>query len=145
MFINIYRNPKTRNWFRYETLIHLFEFKGFSTWGERDTIFLCWLLLHRQLSTQPTCGARSGQSRLTLPRSESQLSRSDAGTQLCFFSIISPRFRWVTSPTSPGLNSYLGFFLTSLNDTSSPRTREHLRSCLKLTNPCTEPKVSHPN
>ena len=40
MFINIYRNPKTRNWFRYETFIHLFEFKGFPTWGERDTIFL---------------------------------------------------------------------------------------------------------
>ena len=49
MFINIYRNPKTRNWFRCETFIHLWV-KGFSTWGGRDTIFLCWLLLHRQLS-----------------------------------------------------------------------------------------------
>ena len=67
MFINIYRNPKTRNWFRYETFIHLFEFKGFSTWGERDTIFLCWLLLHRQLSTQPTRGARSAQIHLGHP------------------------------------------------------------------------------
>ena len=37
MFINMYRNPKTRNWFRYETFIQLFEFKGFSTWGERET------------------------------------------------------------------------------------------------------------
>ena len=82
MFINRYRNPKTRNWFRYETFIHLFEFKGFSTWGERDTIFLCWLLLHRHLSTQPTRGARSAQSCLASPRSESQLSRSEAGTQL---------------------------------------------------------------
>ena len=36
MFINIYRNPKTRNWFRYETFIHLFEFIGFSTWRERE-------------------------------------------------------------------------------------------------------------
>ena len=36
IFINIYRNPKTRNWFRYETFIHLFEFKCFSTWGERE-------------------------------------------------------------------------------------------------------------
>ena len=26
MFINIYRNPKTRNWFRHITFIHLFEF-----------------------------------------------------------------------------------------------------------------------
>ena len=67
MFINIYRNPKTRNWFRYETFIHLFEFKGFSIWGERYTIFLCWLLLHRQLSTQTTRGARSAQIRLRSP------------------------------------------------------------------------------
>ena len=29
---------KTRNSFRYETFIPLFEFKGFSTWGESDTI-----------------------------------------------------------------------------------------------------------
>ena len=27
---------KLTNWFRYETFIHLFEFKGFSTWGERE-------------------------------------------------------------------------------------------------------------
>ena len=37
MFINIYRNPKTRNWFRYETFIHLLDCRGFSTWGERVT------------------------------------------------------------------------------------------------------------
>ena len=36
IFINIYRNPKTRNWFRYETFIHLFEFKGFRH-EERET------------------------------------------------------------------------------------------------------------
>ena len=38
-----------------------------------------------------------------------------------------------------------GFILTSVNDTSSLRAREHLRSCLHLTNPCTEPKGSQPN
>ena len=73
MFINIYRNPKTRNWFRYETFIHLFEFKGISTLGERDIIFLCWLLLHRQLSPQPTRGARSAKIRLASLSSESGL------------------------------------------------------------------------
>ena len=42
MFINIYieyKNPETRktqNWFRYETFIHLFEFKGFDM-RERET------------------------------------------------------------------------------------------------------------
>ena len=72
----------SRNWFRYETFIHLFEFKGFSTWGERDTIFLCWLLLHRQLSTQPTRGARSAQIRLASTSPESQPSSCEARTQL---------------------------------------------------------------
>ena len=55
---------------------------------ERDTIFRCWLLLHRQFSTQPTRGARSAQSRLASPSSESQPS-SEAGTQLTAFSQIS--------------------------------------------------------
>ena len=56
---------------------------------ERDTIFLCWLLLHRQLSTQPTHGARSAQSRQASPSSKSQPSSSEAGTQLTAFSQIS--------------------------------------------------------
>ena len=34
----------------YESLITFFNFR-FSTWGKRDTIFLCWLFVHRQLST----------------------------------------------------------------------------------------------
>ena len=71
------------------TKLYYLSVKGFSTWGERDTIFLYWLLLHRQLSTQPTCGARSAQNYLASPRSESQLSRSDAGTQLTAFSQLS--------------------------------------------------------
>ena len=66
-----------------------FELKGFSTWGERDTIFLCWLLLQRQLSNQPTRGARSTQSRLASPSSESQPSSFEAWTQLTAFSQIS--------------------------------------------------------
>ena len=37
------------------------------------------------------------------------------------------------------------FNLTSVNDTSSQRTRQHLRSSLHLTNPCAEPKGSQPN
>ncbi len=46
----------------------------------------------------------------------------------CFFSNLSPRFRCVTSPKYPGLNSYLGFLFWHLwMTTSSPRAREHLR------------------
>ena len=46
----------------------------------------------------------------------------------------------------PGSQFLSGIFiLISVNDTSSPRARKQLRSCLHLTNPCTEPKGSHPN
>ena len=72
-----------------QNFIHLFEFKGFSTWGEWDTIFLCWLLFHRQLSTQPTLSTHSAPSHLASPSSESPPSSSKAGTQLTAFSQIS--------------------------------------------------------
>ena len=85
---NRHRESKNTKLVGYKTSIHLFEFKGFSTWGERDIIFLCWLLLHHQLSTQPTRSACSAQNRLTSPSFESQPS-SEAGTQLTAFSQIS--------------------------------------------------------
>ena len=132
MFINIYMNPKTRNWFRYETFIHLFEFKGFSTWGERDTIFPRWLLLHRQLSTQPTRGARSAQIRLASPSSESRLSRSEAGTHLTTFSqipkILTPRFRCMTSFTRPGPIFLSGVLFWHLWMTHPPPVRVNTRA-----------------
>ena len=84
------KTRNSRNWFRYETFIHLFEFKSFSIWGERETqSFYAGLLLHRQLSTQPTRGAHSAQSHLASPSSESRPSSSDAGTQQTAFSQIS--------------------------------------------------------
>ena len=146
MFINIYRNPKTRNWFRYETFIHLFQFKGFSTWGERDTIFLCRLLLHRQLATQPTRGARSAQSRLASPRSESQLSRSEAGTQLTAFSQIPKSSAYTSGAWRHSHPLVLFFFIW---DFYFDISEWHILSArawtpalmLHLTNPCTKRKV----
>ena len=140
--INIYRNPKTRNWFRYEIFIHLFEFKGFSTWGERDTIFLCWLLLHRQLSTQPTCGARSAQIRLASPSYESRLSRSEAGTQLTAFSPISAHASGAWRDPHP-------LALITIWDFYFDISEWHILSAcawtpalmLHLTNPCAKRKV----
>ena len=114
MFINIYRNPKTWNWFRYETFIHLFEFKGFSTCGERDTIFLCWWLLHRQPSNQPMLGARSAQICLASPSSEiSTLPFGGSNSTNCYFSnpqILSLCFWYMTSFPTPEFISYLGFY-----------------------------------
>ena len=125
--------------------IHLFEFKGFSTWGERDTIFLCWLLLHRQLSKQTTRGARSAQICLASASLESQPSSSEAGIQLTAFSQIPKSSAHASGHDViqlPSPISYLGIFiLTSVNDASSSHAREHLRSCLHLTNPCAKWKV----
>ena len=133
------------NWFRYETFIHLFESKGFSTWGERDTIFLCWLLLHRQLSTQPTRGARSAQSRLASPRYESRPSRSEAGTQLTAFSQI-PKSSDHTSctwrhshPLVPILLWDFYFDISEWHILSACAWTPALM--LHLTNPCAERKV----
>ena len=146
IFINIYRNPKTQNWFRYETFIHFFEFKGFSTWGERDTIFLCWLLLHRQLSR-----AAPVAHKVVWPcpclNLNSLVRRQELNSLLFLKSPKSSAHAsgaWRHSHPLVSIPPEI-FILTSLNDTSSPRAREHLRSCLHLTNPCTEPKGSRPN
>ena len=145
MFINIYRNPKTRNWFRYETFIHLFEFKGFSTWGERDTIFLWWQLLHRQLSTQPTRGARSAQIRLASPRSECRLSRSEAETQLTAFSQI-PKYSGHESGAWRHSNTLVSIPIWDFHfDISEwhilPARAWTPASMLHLTNTCSKRKV----
>ena len=48
----------------------------------------------------------------------------------------------MTSFTSRGHIFLSGVsIVTSLNDTSAPRVRQHLRSCLRLTNPCSKRKV----
>ena len=76
-----------------------FELKGFSTWGERDTIFLCWLLLHRQLSNKPTRGARSARKSSGLAQLwKSTFFFRGGNSTNCFFSNLSPRFRCVTLP-----------------------------------------------
>ena len=135
MFINIYRNPKTwnsQNWFRYKTFYYLWV-KVNSKWVERDTIFLCWLLLHRQLSTQPTRGSRSAQSRLASPRSESRLSRSAAGTQLTTFSQIPTSSAHASRHDTihlPSPISYLGFLFWHLRMTHPLRAR--VNTCVNV-------------
>ena len=61
------------------------ESKGFSTKGERYTIFLCWLF-HLPSTT---CGTPPQTTGLISASSESQPSSSDAKTQLIAFSQIS--------------------------------------------------------
>ena len=111
---------------------------------ESDTIFLCWLLLHHQLSTQPTRSARSAQSHLVSPRSETQLSRSEAGTQLPDFLQISKSSAHTSGHDVihlPGLVSYLGFYF-DICEWRILSTRMWTPALmLHLTNPCAKRKV----
>ena len=95
------RHRESKNTKLYEIFIHLFEFKGFSTWGEIDTIFLCWLL-HRH--SQPNQRSASVAHKVVWPRPGLNLNPLVRKQELnsLLFSNLSPRFRCVTSPTSPG-------------------------------------------
>ena len=121
MFINIYRNLKAQNWFRYETFIHLFEFKGFSTWGKRGKIFLCWLF-HLHPPPTNTCGTQPQTTGLTSP--ESQRSFSKAKTQFTAFSQISAQASGTWRHPHPLVpKCYLGFLFWHLWMTHPLRTR----------------------
>ena len=77
---------------------------------------------------------------------ESQPSSSEAGTQL-YWLFSSPQKPPRTLPVHDVIHIPRSHFqsgvsiLTSLNGTSAPRAREHLRSCLHQTNPCAKEKV----
>ena len=113
------------------TKLYYLRVKGYSTRGERDTNFLCWLLLHLP---QTTCGTPSANywSGLGGPRKPTFPIGRRNSTH-CFFS--NPKNPQPTLPVHdvihiPWSHSRSGIFiLTYLNDTSSPRAREHLRSC----------------
>ena len=109
---------------------------------ERETIFLCWLLLHLQLSTQSTCGARSAQSCLASPRSLSQSSSSEAGTQLTAFSQISAHASgaWHYPNTLVSIPIWDFYFDISEWHILSARTWTPALM-LHLTNPCAKRKV----
>ena len=107
---------------------------------EKDTIFLCWLLLHRQLSTQPTRSARSAQIRLASPSSQSRLSRSEAGTQLCFFS--NPPNPQPTIPVRDVTHIPRSYFYFDISDWHILSARAWTPALmLHLTNPCAKRKV----
>ena len=121
-----------------------FWVKGYSTGGERDTIFQCWLVLHPQLSTQPTRGARSAQSRLASPRTECRLSRSEARTQLtAFLKSQNPH------PTLPDMTSFTSLVPFPIWEFYFDISECHILSArvwtpalmLHLTNPCAKRKV----
>ena len=109
-----------------------FEFKGSSTFGDRYTFFLFWLF---HLSPPSTCGARSAQTRLTSASPESRPFQNPKNPPrtLPVYDVI--HIHWSTFLS--GI-----FILTSVNDTSNLRARQHLRTCLYLTNLWTEQRFS---
>ena len=116
--------------------------KGNSTWAERDTIFLCWLLLHRQLSTQPTRGACRAPSHLASPRSECRLSHSEAGTQVTAFSQISAHASSVWCHPHPLVLIPIWDFYFDISEWHILPTHTWTPMLmLHLTNPCTKWKV----
>ena len=87
-----------------------------------------------------------GTRRKASASSESQPSSLDAKTPLTDF-FANPSNPPRTLLVHDVIHIPRSYFLsgvstvTSLNDTSAPRTCEHLRSCLHLTNPCGKRKV----
>ena len=138
---------KTRNCFRYETFIYLFEFKGFSTWGKRDTIsFYADFLIWPHHVRHPAANYWSGLGELRkinfLPLV------SNLKNLFSFFKSPNPQ------PIASGHDvihilspiSYLGFLLWHLWLSHPPRARVNTcTQCVHLTNPCTKPKGSQPN
>ena len=117
------RNPKNTkpwrlSWYRYETFITFSKLR-FSTRGERDTILLCWLFVHRQLSThwfnQRACAhpAVHKHTGVAQVRKINSLRLSPNLNSLLLFKITknpSPSLSGMTSFTSPVLFPIWGFY-----------------------------------
>ena len=99
---------------------------------ETHTIFLCWLFVHRQLSThQRACAPRSPQTHWPRPGPKNQLASSKSKS-LCFYSkslrIPAHRFQaWRHLHPQPYFLSRV-FIVTSVIVTSSPHAHEYLHS-----------------
>ena len=118
------------------TKLYYLWVKGFSTWKERDAIFLCWLLLHRQLST---CSALS---RLASSNSESQPSSSEAGTQLTAFSQISVHASGTWRHPNTLVPIHIWDFYFDISEWHILSARAWTPTLmLHLTNPCAKRKV----
>ena len=131
-------NPK------YTTFTKLVQVRNFITYELK-------IIRHEERETQSSYAdcfyiARSAQIRLATPKSESRLSRSEAGTQLTdFFSnpqILSPQFPCVMSLTSPGPNFSIWDFYFDISEWHILSARAWTPALmLHLTNPCTKRKA----
>ena len=139
--VHKHRNPENTKFMKF-----LFTFLSLKVFRQEErethTIFLCWLLLHRQLSNQPTRGARSAQIRLASPSFESQPSSSEAGTQLTAFSQISAHASGAWRHPNTLVLFPIWDFYFDISEWHILFARAWtLALMLYLTNPCTKRKV----
>ena len=128
------------------TKLYYLWVKGYSTWGERErhSFYADWFYI---VSSQSNQRAAPVAHKVVWPHPALNLDslvRSQELNSLLFLK--SPKSSAHASgawrhPHTLVTFPIWGFILTSVNDTSSLRAREHLRSCLHLTDPCTEPKI----
>ena len=129
------------------TKLYYLWLKGYSTWGERDTLFLCWLLLHLPQTTGGTPSANYW-SGLGEPRKSTFLFRRRNSTHCVFSNPPNPQLSLPVNDVipTPWSHSLFGVLFWHLWITHHPRVRmKNLHSCFHLTNPWTERKGSHPN
>ena len=145
MFINIYRNLKTRNWFRYETFIHLFEFKGFRH-EERETQSFyadCFYIVSSQLNQRAAPVAH----KFVWPLPDLNLDSLSFGgrnsTHWLFsnLKILSTHFRAWRHLHPLVAFSIWGFYFDICERHILPAPASTPALKLHLTNPCTKRKI----
>ena len=133
-----HRNPETQkntNEIGSGTKLFItFELKGFSTWGERDTIFLCF-------SICPPLTTRDTRRKATASKRKSTFFFRDWNSTHWLFSSLSPRFRWVTSLICLVPNPIWDFYLDISEWHILPACTWTPALMLHLTNPSAERKV----
>ena len=130
---NRHRESKTRNFTK------LVQFKGFLTWGERDTHNLSMLTDFTSSAFKPINAQRS---RLASPSSESQPSSSVAGTELTAFSQISAHASGVWRHPNTLVPIPIGDFYFDISEWHILSAHAWTPALmLHLTNPCAKQKV----
>ena len=161
MFIRVLESEKHEMGSGTKLLFTFLSLRFFDMRRERHNFFLCWLFVHRQLSTHwlnkraahfvDPNWSRIGETKNRLPSSrlESQPSRSEFKSQLTAF-FKAQNSQLVASENDvihvPGPIIDLGFLVWHLWLSHPPCARVNTYTqCVHLTNPCTKPKGSQPN
>ena len=125
---NVHR--ESRNWFRYETFIYLFEFNFFFLiWGKRETQFLSMLTFPSEPAMCGTFLRPQLISPRRVPKMDLLVRSLNLNKLSFFFKFQNPQLFRTWRHSRPRSYFLSGFFIvTSLIVTSKPHAREHLHS-----------------